>query len=326
MFHRLKKGMAILLIVLLLGTGYVFLTPSGSHFRLMLGGSMLTSQHEQLARIFLTKGEYVHLLSLKQHPPTKNSEPAALPTMKQQKSLEIQTDTLNTSTYTAKVLIINDPTTLHLVPSTAKNSGQTLKTIVQEYQGKAGINAGGFYDPGGDSNGGQLIGLAISDGKLLGSVSKTKKIDMCGFTKDGKFVVGNYTLDEIRSMHITQAVNFGPQLIVNHENMVSKQVNEAYGWAPRTAIGQDDKGRVIMVITDGRFYYNKHRGASMSDLVDIFQKYGAANAYALDGGGSTTMINNNQLLMKPATNTASGMRSLPDAFIVIPHSSDASTS
>ncbi|MDB5083257.1 MAG: phosphodiester glycosidase family protein, partial [Bacilli bacterium] len=40
---------------------------------------------------------------------------------------------------------------------------------------------------------------------------------------------------------------------------------------------------------------------------------------ALDGGGSTTMIYQNQLLLKPATDTDVGMRYLPNAFIVVPH-------
>jgi exopolysaccharide biosynthesis protein len=101
---------------------------------------------------------------------------------------------------------------------------------------------------------------------------------------------------------------------------VTSTVNSAYGWAPRTAIGQMKDGTVIMIITDGRFYWDKrHRGASMNDLVKLFQTYNVVNAFALDGGGSTTMIVNGQLQLKPATNTSVGMRYLPNAFVVIPH-------
>jgi exopolysaccharide biosynthesis protein len=38
----------------------------------------------------------------------------------------------------------------------------------------------------------------------------------------------------------------------------------------------------------------------------------------MDGGGSTTMIKDGQLLLKPATNTAVGMRYLPNGWVVIP--------
>jgi exopolysaccharide biosynthesis protein len=75
-----------------------------------------------------------------------------------------------------------------------------------------------------------------------------------------------------------------------------------------------------MIITDGRFYWDKtHRGASMADMASLMQKYDVVNALAMDGGGSTTMIKDDQLLMKPATNTDVGMRYLPDAWVVIPN-------
>lgn len=314
--------MLMFVVLCLLFFGYLKFTPSGNRLRLMLGGSILTSQHVQYAHIFLTPKEYKKLYSIVLNPPTVNAAPIVQTAFKPQSdTLNIKVHTVKTSTYTAKVLIINDPTTIHLVPSESKTSGQTLMTLVKEYHAIAGINAGGFYDPGGDSNGGQLIGLAISNGKLLGPVSKKKKIGFCGFTKNGTFIVGRYTLNQIKKKHIVQAVSFGPQLIQNHKSTVTKTITEAYGWAPRTAIGQDDNGNVIMVITDGRFYFNKDRGASMQDLVNIFKTFHARDAYALDGGGSTTMIYKDKLLMQPATNTRTGMRYLPDAFVVIPHRS-----
>lgn len=94
-----------------------------------------------------------------------------------------------------------------------------------------------------------------------------------------------YSINELKRMNVTQAVAFGPQLIIDGKNMVTDQVEEAFGWAPRTGIGQDTEGNVFMIVT---------------------------------GGGSTTMIYKGKLQLKPATETSVGMRYLPNAFVVIP--------
>lgn len=58
---------------------------------------------------------------------------------------------------------------------------------------------------------------------------------------------------------------------------------------PRTAIGINKNGRwLYIVVIDGRqpFYSN---GATFQELAEIIQDFGAFNAMALDGGGSSTM-------------------------------------
>lgn len=167
-----------------------------------------------------------------------------------------------------------------------------------------------------------MLGLIISNGKVLSTPgeSYTANALVGAFLKDGRFVTGSYSANELLKMGVKEAISFGPQLIVNGKNRVTPAVDGAWGWAPRTAIGQTVNGRVVMIITDGRFYWDKtHHGASMSDMVHLFQKYDVTNAIAMDGGGSTTMIKDNQLLLKPATNTDVGMRYLPDAWVVIPN-------
>jgi exopolysaccharide biosynthesis protein len=59
---------------------------------------------------------------------------------------------------------------------------------------------------------------------------------------------------------------------------------------PRTAIGINKNGRwLYIIVIDGRqpFYSN---GATFKELAEIIQDFGAFNAMALDGGGSSTMV------------------------------------
>jgi exopolysaccharide biosynthesis protein len=166
-----------------------------------------------------------------------------------------------------------------------------------------------------------MTGIVIGNGKVLNDPGSRDSAALVGaFLKNGEFITGTYSTNQLLSLGVTDAISFGPQLIVNGKNKITPAVDGAWGWAPRTALGQEKDGSIVMIITDGRFYWNKtHRGASMSDMAHLFEKYNVKNAIAMDGGGSTTMIKDDNLLLKPATSTAVGMRYLPNAWVVIPN-------
>lgn len=56
---------------------------------------------------------------------------------------------------------------------------------------------------------------------------------------------------------------------------------------PRTAIGRDAKGDILVVAVDGRQAFSL--GASLSELAQIMVKLGCTDAINLDGGGSTSL-------------------------------------
>jgi hypothetical protein len=59
---------------------------------------------------------------------------------------------------------------------------------------------------------------------------------------------------------------------------------------PRTAIGMNKNGRwLYLIVVDGRqpFYSS---GATFQEVAEILKDFGAFNAMALDGGGSSTMV------------------------------------
>lgn len=329
---RFWRAFLIIIMVLFIGGGsFLYGTNQGLQLREMLVGSVLSQYHPGLERILellLPKSVIDQMLADRIHPQAIQSKINGLKTDPEKAKAatpspdKIKVDTITTANYTAKIMTISDPKTIHIVTTRLATKGQALSVLIKENNAVAGINAGGFVDPGGDGSGGQPIGTIISNGKVLSTPgSLTLRVLVGAFMPDGEFITGNYSVNQLVSMGVKEAISFGPQLIVDGKDVVTPSIDDAWGWAPRTAIGQKPDGTVVMIITDGRFYWNKaHRGASMSDMAQLFQQYGVVNAIAMDGGGSTTMINNGQLQLQPATNTAVGMRYLPDAWVVIPNS------
>lgn len=319
------------LIIFLAGVGYLYGTNSGFELRKMMVGSVLSTQHARYVKymtFLLPKSQIEVLKNAFNHPPSVQttippSSSIATPPLTSKKKNVIKVDTVETPNYTAKIMTVSNPRTIHLVTSQLSSKGQGLSELISEYNGVAGINAGGFVDKGGTGSGGQVIGIEISDGNVLATPSGGRDSEelVGAFLSNGQFITGRYSVNELVKQGATQAVSFGPQLIVNGQNVVTDTLTNAWGWAPRTAIGQEANGTVVMIITDGRFYWNKtHRGASMSDIEQLFEKYNVTNAIAMDGGGSTTMIKDGQLQLQPATSTRIGMRYLPNAWVVIPNS------
>ena len=71
------------------------------------------------------------------------------------------------------------------------------------------------------------------------------------------------------------------------------------GRHPRTAVGWDGAGRVLMVTVDGRQPAHSI-GMTLPDLADFLVAIGAVEALNLDGGGSTTMVVGNQVVNLPS--------------------------
>lgn len=200
--------------------------------------------------------------------------------------------------YTGYLAVIYDPSRISTV--TTKNlgkSGQYLVNMAKENNAIIAINGGGFDDPNYNSNGSTPIGTTIVNGEIKTSYEYTSSTGgIIGFTYDNKLVLGKMTATEAIEMGIRDAVTFGPFLIVNGKSSFIKG-NGGWGDAPRTAIGQRQDGIVLLLVIDGRTL--SRPGADMSDLTEIMENYGAYNAANLDGGTSSVMVVNNEIINDP---------------------------
>ena len=215
--------------------------------------------------------------------------------------------------YSGYLVAIYDASKVELVTSRyIKLGGQKLTDFSEDENALIAINASGF-----SIKNKELIptGTVIQDGKIL-SVGAPNRHGggLIGFNKDHVLVLTTESAEEAIKDGMVDAVTFGPFLIVNG---ISADVagNGGWGYANRTAIAQRKDGIVLFLVRDGRGA-NGSSGISIADMISLFEKYGAYNAANLDGGGSSALTINYQLINDPRGFGYTGERYLPNAWIV----------
>ena len=220
--------------------------------------------------------------------------------------------------YRGKMLLVKDPSRVFVGvsgPFGAAYAGKKVPDIIESYGAMAGVNASGFYDPDGVGNGGTPLGMVMSEGQLkYGYAGGTYEV--IGFDKENKLHCGWMTGQQALNLGIRDAVCFGPVLVTDGVKQKNLNANGHGGYNPRTAIGQREDGTVLILMLEGRQISSI--GASMDTTADIMLEYGAVNAANLDGGASTVMYYQGELL----TNCSSlyGSRAVPTAILVKPES------
>lgn len=164
-------------------------------------------------------------------------------------------------------------------------------------------DAGAILAINGDYYGAQESGYVIRNGVLYRSTSAGDQEDLVIYS-DGTFEIINesdVTAEELLADGAQQVLSFGPGLIEDGEIAVT--VNEETGKAkasnPRTAIGMIDTCHYVMVVSDGRT--SESAGLSLYELAEFMQSLGVQTAYNLDGGGSSTMYFQGEVINNPTT-------------------------
>ena len=123
--------------------------------------------------------------------------------------------------------------------------------------------------------------------------------------QDGSFGIINESEISAQALLDNGAWNvlsFGPALLIDGEIAVSsgEEVGRAMASNPRTAIGIVDDLHYLFVVSDGRT--NASEGLSLRELAQVLEELGAKTAYNLDGGGSSTMVFQGQVVNNPTSN------------------------
>ncbi|MBO5066413.1 MAG: phosphodiester glycosidase family protein [Clostridia bacterium] len=213
------------------------------------------------------------------------------------------------STFEGKLVLVDDPSRVTLSVTDYKNSrGEFVCDYLERDNGIVGINASGFIDKGGTSLGGLITGQCVSGGEYWGSYSP--EFTLLGFDENDRLVVGG--TENWKDYNIRDGIQFHPTLIVDGE----KVVKDSAGWGlqPRTVVGQCRNGVVLFFVVDGR-QPGYSLGATMEDCADVLLQYGAISAAACDGGSSSVMAYDGEIINKPSTDMPTG-RYLPNAWIV----------
>lgn len=157
----------------------------------------------------------------------------------------------------------------------------------------------------GDYYGARDAGYVIRNGQLLRSDSQDANQEDLVIYQDGSFEIireGDITAQELLNKGAVQVLSFGPALIENSQVAVDSadEVGKAMASNPRTAIGIIDDKHYVLVVSDGRT--DESKGLSLKELADFMKELKVTTAYNLDGGGSSTMYFNGQIINKPTTN------------------------
>jgi hypothetical protein len=140
--------------------------------------------------------------------------------------------------------------------------------------------------------------------------------------------VGTRIFEAGRPIHPTGVVNGGPWLVRGGRIAVNAAADGivhpgdpsfVYGWGvkrnPRTMVGLDRQGRLLIVTADGR-QPGFAEGLSLIEGAKLMARLGAVTAINLDGGGSTAMAIDGKLVSSPSD--ATGERPVGDALLVLP--------
>ena len=211
----------------------------------------------------------------------------------EEKKLDIELINISGATYNGKLLIVSDPSRVSVVtsqPFEENGKGVKLKELAEISNSVAAINGGSFADNGGD----MPMGLVICNSEVLFCGDVTREYTIVGFNNENKLIVDKMTASEAMESGIRDALSFSPILI--KDGVPTNVSGYSLGLNPRTAIGQRADGAVLLLVIDGR--QPQSLGATYQDLIDIMVEYGAVNACNLDGGSSSLMVYEGEIITK----------------------------
>lgn len=202
----------------------------------------------------------------------------------------------DTTIYVADVWV-SDPSQL----KTALAGGTYGRNVKDETSGIAG-DVGAILAVNGDFYGARNSGYVIRNGVLYRSTSSGAE-DLVIY-EDGSFGIideDEVTAEQLLEDGAVQVLSFGPALVADGEIAVtqSEEVGKAKASNPRTAIGIAEDGHYVFVVSDGRT--EESEGLSLYELAEFLQELGVETAYNLDGGGSSTMVYQGEVVNNPTT-------------------------
>lgn len=207
-----------------------------------------------------------------------------------------------TVTYYVADVQLTDATTLRSAfaeDSFGENITETTSAIAEAHNAIFAIN--------GDYYGFRDTGIVIRNGVVYRDEGARQGL---AFYTDGSVQVYDETTttaEELLADGVWNTLSFGPSLLEDGEiatGIEDVEVDTNFGnhsiqgEQPRTAVGVIDENHLVFVVVDGRSD-GYSDGVTMTELAGIMQGLGATTAYNLDGGGSSTMYFDGELVNNP---------------------------
>ena len=210
-----------------------------------------------------------------------------------------ETTVNNTQVYVADVTVSSSEYLKTAFAQNAFGTNVTAKTSETAADNNAILAVNGDY------YGANSTGYVIRNGVVYrDTVREDSSNGDLAIYKDGSFKIiyeDKISADQLVKDGVVNLLAFGPALVENGEIAVgtNEEVGQAMASNPRTAIGIIDENHYIIVVSDGRT--SESKGLSLYQMAEVMKSYGVKTAYNLDGGGSSTLYFNGQVINKPTT-------------------------
>ena len=248
---------------------------------------------------------------------TSASEATVTDTSYDDGSIQISIETLrldDTTYYVADIQLASADSlkTAFAQATYGRNIKATTSEIAAENNAIFAINGDfyGFRDTGYVIRGGQLY---------RDTASSTAQTEDLVIDNDGNFSIINeseVTAQQLLEQGAVQVFSFGPALVEDGQIVVStgEEVDQPMTSNPRTAIGQISALHYLVIVSDGRT--SESAGLTLYQLATLFAQRGCTVAYNLDGGGSSTMVFNGNVVNNPTSGRSIAERAVSDIVYI----------
>ena len=265
--------------------------------------AMHTSDHKWLATAIYPDGYIEKVME-------RNAvvEPAGAPAVVTSSATDAEPELveLSGSGWSGYMLIVPSAKNIRFVFA-GRDGGMLLEGLASSYRAKAAVNASGYATNGSK---GACWGFTVSSGIVKSEIAEDGFHSFAALDFDNELHIGRMTAEELTAQGYRDVIEFGPLLMLDGER--ADISGNGGGVAPRTAIGQTADGKVLLLVTGGRDLSGL--GASLCEVQDIMEEFGAVSALNLDGGYSSCMYYDGRVICQPIGSIENRM--LPNAIIV----------
>ncbi|MBW9111515.1 phosphodiester glycosidase family protein [Microbacterium ureisolvens] len=179
---------------------------------------------------------------------------------------------------------------------------------ITELTSQIAADNGAIFAINGDYYGFRDTGIVIRNGVVFRDEPAREGLV---FYTDGRVEVYDETTtsaEELLADGAWNTLSFGPAIVEDGavvDGIETKEIDTNFGNhsiqgdQPRTAVGVIDENHLVFVVVDGR-QPGYSEGVTLTELADIMLDLGATTAYNLDGGGSSTMYFDGEVINSPS--------------------------
>jgi hypothetical protein len=185
------------------------------------------------------------------------------------------------------------------VQSDKLGGSETTLAAVRRTGAVAGVNAGGFADSRGKR---YPLSTTVVGGKYVtGFEASYNDLFFVGLNENLELIGGKFSsqaqLDKLKPKF---GASFVPMLRKNGVNLPipSKWQTDPYR-APRTVVANYKDDQLLFLVIDGR-NENGSSGATLEEVQMLLTRFGAIDAYNLDGGGSSSLVFKGRIVNHPS--------------------------